>query len=533
MPINNNLESLRLRALSHFSPNATFLQRTLARIPVFFIGLTAFFNEALLGLKSILFKAIPLNKGDAKSQETIKTEKVSLQIFKLLWKTPSKEEINKAKLGHLTANLSGIRKGAHTELTLDMASFVGIESFNPVSTKNQLANALKAFKEMPQNQTLFDFLKNRKEQEVDYCLNYLRSFNFNSNELTPKSLTSSEFSKIKAFLDNNFQSPMFNLELIFCLKDESLKDLFYKLIQDEMGSIPKVIEDIENTMHALTAYEAYLTKHKLKEGISIKLLQAFQKETKADQKTLSILQNILKTEIFSPLLQDCPRKQIALKLPGIDHPGWAIAKHYQHSDCLIKEEDPSNNLPKLYTLQFFDLIYKKLNEQFPQQQEANFNKTLAIILASTQALDAEILKESLFPQIALSIKSVAAKEGLSSRIEPGQKMDTFLIDKKLPDDRTETYQLLFGKPNVNPIPESCEISFEDGNFILKGFLTRSVDYMHDRLSRDQDQLDSVYESSDSRIQVPFNLTTLCRISDGNLYYVARSQGVKFDQISIE
>lgn len=562
MDVNRNLEALRQRALCHFPQGPTsFVSRTIARIPVFFISLAAMLTEAILGLKSVLFKAEPMEKGQVKPEATAKTNLISMKIFALLWHIPDQSLVNAAKLASITSKLDGVKQGDIIEMKSDMRKFLGLSDFQPADMIVTTENAISSFKSAKSSHTTASLLKASKNEETKPAQDYLESLYFNVDSLKNKRLSAAEISRLKVFLDNNFQGTLFNLEFIKDIKDESIRELFYKVIEDHVGSIDEITTHLEEKVEALKLYIDYKKAKKLdQKGLSIEYIEDFEKEASRsrasstdssstprstdsldssgslatlDRTKVLILRQVLKETLLFQLARESKGKEIGLKMPGINHPGFSTAKFYQNVDCLNNSQRQFDNRAELYNLQFFDLINKKLTELNPGQDYDNFKKTLAILFASTQAYDADMITYSLFPKINSSLKYSASQEGLTGTIERQGQRDTAFIDRVMPDRKRERYEFTIGKENPPLKPESCEIIFEDGDFLLQGNLTRTATYMHDSENRLRKSDNSIYESDDDRIEVPFTLKTLTKVTDDRIYSVIDSEGVSFSRVKID
>lgn len=563
MDVNRNLESLRQRALCHFPQGPTsIVSRTIARIPVFFISLAAMLTEAILGLKSVLFKAEPMEKGQVKPEATAKTNLISMKIFALLWQIPDQSLVNAAKLASITAKLNVIKQGDITEMKSDMRKFLGLSGFKPAAMVIATDKAISSFKSAKSFHTIASLLKASKNPDTKPAQGYLESLYFNVNSLKNKRLSEAEISRLKVFLDNNFQGTLFNLELVKDIRDETIRELFYKVIEDHVGSIDEITTHLEEKVEALKLYIDYKKAKKLdQDGLSIESIEDFEKEASRsrasstdssstprstdslassgslaalDKSKVLILRDALKEAVLEQLAKDSNRKEIGLKMPGINHPGFSTAKFYQNADCLNNHSDEQLQLrSELYNLQFFDLINKKLTELNPEQDYNNFKKTLAILFASTQAYDADMMTHSLYPKINSSLTSAASMEGLTGSIESQGPRDAGFIDRVMPDRKRERYEVIIGKEDPPLKPETSEIIFEDGDFLIYGHVPRSISYMHGSENKTFLEDNSIYESLDDRIEVPFVLKTITKVTSDKIYSVIDSEGVSFSRVKID
>lgn len=573
MDINHSIESLREKALRHFPDNPTFVQRSLARIPVFFIALTAFFNEAFLGLKASLFKAFQMEPGAIKPESTAKTHLASAKIFSLLWNIPDQTLINAAKFAAVTASLEGVKAGdviTHQEPNHAILSF---KYFDLSTAISNTAEQITAFEDLKSTQTTSSLLQSSTNPQP--VKEYLNSLVFNldtlpASALPESKLSETELSRLKIFLDNNFQSKTFNLELALAVKDESIKTLFLRLIAGSLGSIDHIATSLKEKQEALELYTAYKKSKDPKADVKLgiaeqdieELESASLKERTSSEDSLStsssydslasdrtlaaidpskikILRDILKNEVLKQLAREFLGKSISVSMPGFSSPNFKnISYYYQNLDCLKPSNDPDDEqrtfrkalCSKLYSHQLFETMFQKLNELKPEGGYKNQKQILTALLASSQAYDGDLFTRSLFPRIDRSFAQAALTQGLSFKKESRLGIDLNFIVRPLDSGIEETYGVTIAENVHDPRHDVSDISFEKDHFIIKSHLPRAAVFA--KTSDSPSIEDHPKAASDEGIRVPFNLESLMTISDESNHVKMTSEGPSFAKTRI-
>lgn len=406
MPINNDLESLRMRALSHFTPNATFLQRTIARIPVFFIALTAFFNEAILGLKSILFKATLLNKGDAKSQETEKTEKVSLKIFKLLWNKPANDDIVTAKAFQALID--------EKRLIVKSASAIATHPFfskKPPSLTEPCQDFLKYEKtswpeEIAKCETLIEHLSSLKDQGMssetliksalnpsstdtpipEKLTNELNDFVFDLNALEKP--VQEDLTDLKDYLLRHFRVSTFNLTLIDYITNPTLQQQLINIFCAQIGSMDTLTQNIISKKEAFEAYTSYYSTNK--QPISYELIDQFASSLTSTPENIKTnytqhLKQYLQRFILAQVASDMNRTKMSISIPGYQRFNTSQEKGFIAPSFWNKA---NTSVKKLFAYDYFDHLTAYYQSTLGLNFDEAQRKALIAMFSLTQALDA-------------------------------------------------------------------------------------------------------------------------------------------------